>query len=330
MTTTQDALTRRAVEAAAWAPSVHNTQPWSFGLGRDRIVVRADASRRLDVADPDGREMLISCGAALFTLETALRAHGLVPDVRSLPDPDRPNLVADVRVRPGAPGDETAARLLREVPHRRTHRGAFRTASIEPGVLAALHLEAELEGAHLRQAIDVHTVGALAALTQLAEHLRRLDPAHAAEAARWAPTPRSTRTDGVPHTAYPRETPRSTPDFAARDFARGQGWGVPAGPDETDLSPGLVFTLSTKGDTRADWLTAGRALQRVLLRAAADADLSAAFHTQALEIPELRAFVRTRFCAGDAPQMILRLGVPSGPELTSVRRPLDAVVFDEP
>ncbi len=37
---------------------------------------------------------------------------------------------------------------------------------------------------------------------------------------------------------------------------------------------------------------------------------------QALEIPELRDFIRARFCNGRYPQMPLRLGVPLGPSPT--------------
>ncbi|HXA58007.1 MAG TPA: hypothetical protein VNW94_02490, partial [Streptosporangiaceae bacterium] len=61
---------RFAIEAAIWAPSVHNTQPWWFGtrdLGAGPVIsLHADVERRLNVADPDGREMLIGCGAALL------------------------------------------------------------------------------------------------------------------------------------------------------------------------------------------------------------------------------------------------------------------------
>jgi len=53
---------------ACRAPSLHNTQPWHFSVGGDAIELRADASHRLNV-DPDGREMLISCGAALTEIQ---------------------------------------------------------------------------------------------------------------------------------------------------------------------------------------------------------------------------------------------------------------------
>jgi hypothetical protein len=44
----------------------------------------ADATRQLMVADPAGREMITSCGAALFTAKLALRSLGYTPDTRVL------------------------------------------------------------------------------------------------------------------------------------------------------------------------------------------------------------------------------------------------------
>ena len=68
-----------AIEMAGRAPSVHNTQPWKF-RPRDRsIEVLADASRLLPAIDPAGRELLISCGAALFGLRLGLRSVGRLP-----------------------------------------------------------------------------------------------------------------------------------------------------------------------------------------------------------------------------------------------------------
>ena len=93
---TPEQISRFVVEAAVNAPSVHNTQPWWFYGEEHEIGMHADRERRLPVADPDGREMLVSCGAALFTARVALRSLGIVPHVRVLPDPDLPDLVARI------------------------------------------------------------------------------------------------------------------------------------------------------------------------------------------------------------------------------------------
>ena len=63
------------IEVAARAPSLHNTQPWRFKVGERAIELYADPSRQLR-EDPAGREMLISCGAALYGLRLGIRSLG--------------------------------------------------------------------------------------------------------------------------------------------------------------------------------------------------------------------------------------------------------------
>lgn len=314
------------VDAAAWAPSVHNTQPWWFGTRGSTVTLHADPDRRLDVADPDGREMLISCGAALCTLRLAVRRLGRSPQVRMASDPERPGLIADVTLGPAQPPSEDENRMYDQIRRRRTHRGGFRPEGLPAGLLQALRTCALDEDAALRVVADPRARIALGALTEVAEQMLRQNPDYCLEMARWAPRPGSRRRDGVHEDAYPRDPGRTDPHFAQRDFARGHGWGLTG--DEGLGAPGVVALLTTKADERAAWLQAGQALQRVLLRAAEN-DVSAAFHTQALEIPELRDFVRARFCDGGYPQMVVRLGRAER-ESRSVRRPLEELIRPEP
>jgi hypothetical protein len=78
-------VTAYVVGAAVWAPSVHNTQPWWFAAEGGGIALYADCGRQLSVADPSGREMMICCGAALFTAKLALRSLGFAAETRVLP-----------------------------------------------------------------------------------------------------------------------------------------------------------------------------------------------------------------------------------------------------
>src|SRR5215469_14519834 len=85
------------IAIAARAPSLHNTQPWKFRVEGDVIELLADSRRQLRHLDPDGRELTISCGAALFGLRLGLRGRGYIPVVDLLPDLARPELLARVR-----------------------------------------------------------------------------------------------------------------------------------------------------------------------------------------------------------------------------------------
>src|SRR6516225_4285696 len=131
-------IARYVVAAAVWAPSVHNTQPWRFTAGGQQISLHADAGRQLRVADPDGREMMISCGAALFTARLAVRSLGFVPEADVLPDPGRPLLVARLSWPRRAARTEFEQRLFGLVRQRRTHRSGFDPVPLPPGLLAEL------------------------------------------------------------------------------------------------------------------------------------------------------------------------------------------------
>lgn len=56
---------------AILAPSIYNTQPWSFNVSGNEILIFADESRWLDIADSNKREMYISIGGALENLIVA-------------------------------------------------------------------------------------------------------------------------------------------------------------------------------------------------------------------------------------------------------------------
>lgn len=66
------------ISLASLAPSSHNMQPWKFEIESDRIIhVIADKSRRLYVADPQGREFAVTLGTLLGTMKMVADCYGL-------------------------------------------------------------------------------------------------------------------------------------------------------------------------------------------------------------------------------------------------------------
>jgi hypothetical protein len=305
---------------------VNNTQPWLFMADGQQISLYADAGRALPVADPGGREMLISCGAALFSLRLALRALGYVPETRVLPDPAQPDLVARVSWRQRVPVSEFELRLAGQVHRRRTHRGAFDAEPLRPGTLAALRGSAARHGAALRIMADDGRRATLAATVQAAEHYLRLDGERVRELARWASAPGSARRDGVPATSYPARAEPTDPYFPGRDFAHGHGWGIP--PLSSARAPravGVAGLLTTPGDQPEDWVNAGQALQRIMLTASICGAV-VALHSQPVEVPWLRGLIRTQLSDGACPHLVLRIGMVTQVAV-SVRRDPDDVLL---
>ena len=294
------------VAIAGRAPSILNTQPWLFRVAGNAVELHADPGRALRLLDPAGRELMISCGAALYGLRLAVRRLGYVPAVSLRPDPARPALLAQVYL--GAPAPMTGREwgLLAAVPHRYTHRGPFSPGPLPDGLLAGLQHDAIAEGAALALVGEPPAFQRLARLAAAAGTWRRR--AAQAEIRRWTRPPGSTARDGVAAGAYPASAPEpdlgETGRLAQRDFDLGRGWGS-AG--EAGAPAAATAILTTAADTPQDWLRAGQALQRMLLHAATTW-VFASMNSEPLELSPIRALVRSGLGLAGTPQMLLQFG----------------------
>ncbi len=91
-------------------------------------------------------------------------------------------------------------------------------------------------------------------------------------------------------------------------------------------SAGLVCVLATATDEPADWVRAGQALQRAPPWASASG-VAAALHSQPLEFPGLREFIRAELSGRAHPQLILRFGATHAQPVTAVRGPVRDVLI---
>lgn len=70
-------LLAHLLEAAARAPSAHNTQPWVLSWREDELRIRLDRERMLPAADPEGSDAVHSLGAVIENLLLTLSQLGL-------------------------------------------------------------------------------------------------------------------------------------------------------------------------------------------------------------------------------------------------------------
>ncbi len=311
------------IASAGRAPSLHNSQPWRFRLDGDVLELRADPQRAMRVSDPEARELVISCGAALYNLRIALRGKALTPQVSTAPVKDDPLLLARITAEPGPGPTPDERRLLEAVVHRHTHRYGFAPVPIADHLASALEADVAAEGARLIWVDDPDQVRSVADLALLADRLQVGDEQWQAEIERWVDTAVSGRRDGVPITAVPPAPPlpRDTGRLPGRTFVADRAAGA---DDQRPGAAGRMAVLVTNGDQLGNWLSAGQALQRMLVRAA-DGWVFATYATAPLEVPFLRQALRDALLLRDYPQMVLELG-PAGYAHSTPRLPADELL----
>ncbi|MFF4415685.1 Acg family FMN-binding oxidoreductase [Streptosporangium sp. NPDC001559] len=310
---------QRLVAAAGNAPSVHNTQPWRFSVEHgDLMWLCPDLERRLTAADPHGRSLHVSCGAALLNLRLALRAAGYDPVSWLLPPGERPPPLAVVRPVPSVPPSPEERRLYDAITVRHTNRLPFSGCLIPYPIMNELVRAARCEGANL---IVLNAVEDDPLLRWVGAAERRLyaDADYRAELTRWTTSTGGSRLDGIPATALGPSGGKGT---LVRDFGRvGAALVCEDAVFRWESRPQLAL-LGTRADGPRDWLRAGQALQRVLLTATVYG-VSASFLNQPLDLRDMRG--QTRTGRSGHLQMIIRFGYGTDMPATP-RRPVSDIL----
>lgn len=314
-----DPETLRAVlTLATRAPSVHNSQPWHWRVGSRSVHLFADASRHLPRTDPDRRDLLLSCGAALHHCVVALAAMGWQAKVTRLPDREDPAHLAAIEVTRQAPG-EVDIMLAAAITNRRTDRRTYSSWPVPWGDIALMGSRAARAGVMLRQIDLIPRLTSIVA-DSVSQHAADAD--YLAELSAWSG--RYGSVAGVPA--------RNTPDPDPSAPLPGRAFAGPAlrQPPETAASQdnAVVVALGTETDDEAARLRAGEVTSLVLL-SATTMGLATCPVTEPLEIPGTREAVRADVFGSDGyPQMLVRVGwaaADADPLPATPRRPLPEV-----
>jgi nitroreductase len=280
------------------APSVHNTQPWLWRVGEESLHLYAEPSLHLRHTDPDIRDLIISCGAALNHCTLALAAVGWQSRIHRLPNPADPDHLASIEVHRWIPGEGDIA-LAAAIPRRRTDRRIYSAWPVPAGDIALMGARAARAGVTMRRVEPVAEVNAALARTAR-EHGN--DAENCAELAAWSG--RHPATAGVPA--------RNTPNSESAAYASGRPFAGPTWAQPWDASVdddhGVLLALGTAGDDALAHLRAGEATSLVLLTATA-VGLATCPVTEPLEITATRDVIHTEVFGLEAfPQMMIRVG----------------------
>jgi hypothetical protein len=322
MSNSPDLVTiRLIVDAAVRAPSVHNSQPWLWEYDGERLHLMADWSRQLRYADPEGRDLLISCGSALHHACVAAGGLGWTATVQRLPDrPDERRLAA-ISFTPGGTNEVHQA-ALQALHERRTDRRAPSSQPVPGEKVDALVRAAMIHGAFATVLPD-EASDQLRDLMMLSSVLQQSSDAYLEELAAWT---HSKDDDGIPDSSVVWNP--------GQNISGGAGTRFPSGrlldhePDGGRPCQAWIL-LTTSSDDTISRLRAGEALSAVLILGLLQG-LSIVPYTQPIEVDTTRKGVEKAMLRGSSNlQVILRVAVPP-PEKPTVRqtrrRPVDAVL----
>jgi len=321
-TTVPDAnVIQIAVDLACRAPSLHNSQPWRWHYSSGRLDLFGDRSRLLGEADPSGRQLAISCGAALHHLEIAMTSLRWRSEVTILPRREPPGPLASLLFHRDAHPQSHDFDLLTAIRRRRSDRRPF--APPPPAFLGQLDRYQDLAAQY---GVDLDALGpqersALAAATQASAAARRYEAGYQAELHWWAGHDRPD--EGIPSGAL------ATASESA-DVAAGRPFPTPMRSESTQSrgsDESSVLLLSTHSDTKAEWLASGRAFSAIVLDATVR-QLATCPLTHLTEVRQSRELIRGLVSGVGTPQILIRVGTGGAPASVpeTPRRPLIEVL----
>jgi nitroreductase len=312
---------RDLVRFATLAASGHNTQPWTFRVGANRIDILPDFSRRTPVVDPDDHHLFVSLGCAAENLALAAAARGRPGDLHF--DPSNNGAVA-VALRSGPPIESA---LFDAIPRRQSSRTVYDGRPVSAADLHTLAEAAAGPGVDLVLITERAQIDRIRDLVIAGNSAQLADKAFLRELKSWlrfSPRQAANLGDGL------FSASSGSPTLPAWLGPQMFDWMFKADAENDKYArqiastSGIAVFVAQKED-REHWVLAGRACQRFALQATA-LGIRHAFINQPVEIPALRPDLAALVgMPGRRPDLVMRFG--TGPTLPySARRPVGAVL----
>jgi len=315
-------IIKDAVQLACRAPSLHNSQPWRFVMGKGRVHLLADPSRIIRATDASGREALLACGVLLDHFRVAVAAAGYAANINRFPDPGNPLHVATIDFTPIEFVSAGHRQCADAILQRRTDRLPF---AAPPDWLVDTALRSTIDSGAVRvDSIPDHLRPRLAEASQLTEALRLYDSSYHAELDWW--TAGFETAQGIPHSSLVSAAESDRVDVGrAFPVIQHRERRPEVGEDRS-----RVLVLSTYDESADSVLRCGERLSAFLIDATI-VGLATCTLTHITEIPASRAIVASLIDQGGqriTPQLLIRVG--RAPSIEDVpiptpRRPIGEV-----
>lgn len=299
-----DTTVEQAVLLAGRAPSLHNSQPWLWRYDGRVLRLYAVPERMLPTTDPSGRQMLISCGAALDHLRAAMVSAGWRSSIARFPDPNARNHLADIIFHRSPIVTEAELARGEVIDRRYTDRRPFGVPEGWPDFETVLTSTVDPYDAEV-DVLPEDSRAALAHAARMTASLRRYDSGYHAELYWW--TGHVISAAGVPRSALASSGEQERVGVGRQFPTRGA---ESEHEERADTDRAAILVLSTSSDGHDELVRCGEALSTVLLESTL-AGYATCPLTHLTEVPRSREVVRDLIGGGHRlPQVLVRIGAP--------------------
>ncbi len=310
------------IRYATLAANSHNTQPWFFKIGDNKITISPDYSRRCPAVDPDDHHLYASLGCAAENIVHASKAFGLDANVSVHSELDK---VIQIDFAATASNQSD---LFMAIPKRQCIRAPYEGKKASLQQLKILETSAQDTGISSQIFTDSNDLEAILEFVVAGNTNQMRDEAFVRELKDWIRfNPHSAMKHGDGLFTATSGNPIS-PSFVGNlffDMAFKEKTENDKYKDQIRSSAGVIAFVSEKDDIE-HWIKVGRCYQRFALQATA-LGLKHSFVNQAVEVPEVRTQLAQYLNIGKRrTDLLIRFGI--GRELPrSLRRPVKEVII---
>ena len=292
------------VAQAVKAPSGHNTQPWRFRQKESTVEIHPDFDRRLPVVDPDDRELFVSLGCAVENLCLAAQTKGYKSAV-SVGDKGviTVSLAEEAGVKPSP--------LFSQIDARQTNRSVYNGEEIALDVLKKLQSIRSEKGIsvhyYARQTKQFNDIEQYVLQGNTNQMQKEAFKAELKSWMRFNKKHQDQTLDGLSYAVFGApNVPRwmAEPIMSMAINAKTQN----KADREKIASASHLVLFTTRENSRREWVSLGRTLQRFLLTTTELGIVHAYLNQPNEEVEIALEMTRTLGLAGEYPTILLRIG----------------------
>ena len=292
------------VAQAVKAPSGHNTQPWKFRQNGSVVEIHPDFDRRLPVVDPDDRELFVSLGCATENLCLAAQNIGYESSVA----------VGDTGVIAVTLTEEMDIKsnpLFEQIDLRQTNRSIYTGEEIALDALKRLQAIRSEDGVsvhyYARQTKQFNDIEQYVLQGNTRQMQNEAFKAELKSWMRFNKKHQDQTLDGLSYAVFgapnvPRWMAEPIMSMAINTKTQNKA------DREKIASASQLVLFTTRENSRCEWVSLGRTLQRFLLTTT-ELGVAHAYLNQPNEEAEIASeMTRTLGLDGEYPTILLRIG----------------------